>query len=254
MYWEKCKINYFNSKTQELVKISGFEVQNNNPYWVYISKKSFIDLQNGVPLISALKEYSLDIKEFLISGLAPTTSSIFSFEREPIQIAYVTNAVANSVVFYAMAYLNNKGLTPLEIKNLRIKHSFHNLNNRFFNVDELKASFINQSVFFLNLYKEMNQNDRFENFAENIEQQNRFKEVFKYYNDYISLKRQYNRRIFHNKLECEFMRSDYNEETFHKNTGVFSDREIINKQNYYIVDRIYLTELKMRLCKICGNE
>lgn len=254
MYWEKCNIGFFNSGSKELVKISGLEVQNEKPFWVYISKEAFDNLQKGIPLRTALKDYSLDIREFLISGFAPTKNSIFSFEREPIQTAFVTNAVANSVVFYAMAYLNNKGLTPIEIKNLRIKYSFENLNNKFFNMDELKASFVNQSVFFLNLYKEMNENDRFENFAENLEQQNRFKEVFKHYNDFISLKRQYNRRVFHDKLECEFMRSDYNEETFHKNTGVFSEREIINKQHYYTVDRMYLTELKMRLCKICGKE
>lgn len=167
--------------------------------------------------------------------------------------AYVTNAVANSVVFYAMAYLNNKGLSPEEIKVLRLKYSFENINKRFFNMDELKNSFVNQSAFFLNLYKEMNENDRFEHFAENLEQQNRFKEIFKHYNDSISLKRQYNRRIFHNNLECEFMRSDYNEETFHKNTGVFSEKKILKDQHYYIIDEEYLNQLNMRLCKICAK-
>lgn len=253
MFWEKCNIGYFNSGSTELVKISGLEVLNNKPFWVYISKEAFDKMQNGVSLGTALKDYSLEIREFLISGCAPTESSIFSFQRVPIQTAFVTNAVANSVVFYAMAYLNNKGLSPTEIKNLRIRYSFKNLEKRFFNMEELKHSFVNQSVFFLNLYKEMNENDRFEHFAENLEQQNRFKEVFRNYNDFISLKRQYNRRVFHDKLECEYMRSDYNEETFHKNTGVFSEKEIIKKQNYYTVDKVYLIELKMRLCKLCGK-
>lgn len=254
MYWEKCNIGYFNSGSKELVKISGLEVQNKKPFWVYISKEAFDNLQNGIPLRVALKDYSLDIREFLISGFAPTENSIFSFQREPIQTAYVTNAVANSIVFYAMAYLNNKGLSATEIRNLRLRYSFENLEKRFFNMDELKHSFVNQSAFFLNLYKEMNENDRFEHFAENLEQQNRFKEVFRNYNDFVSLKRQYNRRVFHDKLECEFMRSDYSEEAFHKNTGVFSEKDIVKNQQYYTVDRTYLTELNMRLCKKCGKQ
>ncbi|MBS1537906.1 MAG: hypothetical protein JST20_09175 [Bacteroidetes bacterium] len=251
MFWEKCNIGYLNFGSKELVKISGLEIQNEKPFWVYISKKAFINLQNGTPLKTALKDYSLDIREFLISGLAPTNNSIFSFQREPIQIAYVTNAVADSVVFYAMTYLNNKVLSQIEIKNLRKRYSFENLEKRFFNMEELKSSFVNQSAFFLNLYKEMNENDRFENFAKNLEQQNRFRDIFRNYNDFISLKQQYNRRVFHDKLECEFMRSDYSEETFHKNTGVFSEKELIN---YYTVDRVYLNELNMRLCKKCGKE
>lgn len=254
MFWEKCNISYFSSSSEELVKISGLEVQNKKSFWVYISKEAFSDLQNRIPLGTALKDYSLDIREFLISGFAPTENSIFSFQRDPIQTAFVTNAVANSVVFYAMAYLNNKGLSPLEIKNLRLKYSFENLDKRFFNMEELKETFVNQSAFFLNLYREMNENDRFEHFAENLEQQNRFKEVFRNYNDFISLKCQFNRRVYHDKLECQFMRSDYSEETFHKNTGVFSEKELIKNQHYYMVDRFYLNELNMRLCKVCGKE
>lgn len=251
MFWEKCNIKYFNSGSKVLVKVSGLEVQNKTPYWVYIAKDSFDNLQNGVPLQTALKNYPLDIKEFLICGLAPTKDSIFTFKREPIQTVFVTNSVANSVVFYAMVYLNNKGLSPIEIKNLRLKYSFGNLEKRFFNMEELRESFVKQSAFFLNLYKEMNKNDRFENFAENLEQQNRFKEIFRYYSNFIALKRQYNRRVFHNNLECDFMRSDYSEEIFHENTGVFSEKDLIKNQQYYSVDKGYLNDLNMRLCKMC---
>lgn len=253
MFWESCNIFYFNSGTRQFVKISGLEALNSKSHWVYISKDEFIKLQNGTPINIALKNYPLDIREFLISGLAPMSESFFCFERDPLQKAYITNAVANSVVFYAMTYLNNKGLSPNEIKNLRLKYSIANLDNRYFKMEELKTSFINQSAFFLNLYKEMNENDRFENFADNLSQQNRFKEIFRNYNDFNSLKRQYNRSIFHNKLECQFMRSDYEEDTYHKNTGVFTEKTITKKQNYYTIDRIYLTELKMRICKKCEN-
>lgn len=170
------------------------------------------------------------------------------------ETAYVTNAAVNFVVFCAAAYLNNKGLNPTEIKTLRLKYLFDNPDKQYFNMNELKNSFVNQSSFFLNLYKEMNENDRFKYFTENLGQQNRFKEVFKNYNDFPSLMRQYNRRIFHNNLECEFMRSDYNEESFHQNTGVFSGEGILKDQQYYTIDGSYLNELNMRLCKICAKE
>lgn len=254
MFWEKCNIGYLMINSKELVKISGIDVLYKKPYWVYISKDAFIDLQNKSPLNIALKDYSLEIKEFLISGISPSTNHFFLHERAPLQTAFITNSVANSIVFYAMAYLNNKGLNPSEIKNLKLKYSFENFEKDFFNMDELKKSFINQSAFFLNLYKEMNENDRFEHFVKNLELQNRFKDVFKNYEDFNSLKKQYKRRVYHNKLECEFMRSDYDGEIFHKNTGVFAEKELIKNQNYYIVDREYLNELNMRLCKICERE
>ncbi len=254
MYWEKCNISFLISGSIELVKISGLEVQNKKAFWVYISKEAFDNLQNGIPISTALKDYSLEIREFLICGFSSSVNHIFSYQREPLQTAFVTNAVSNSLVFYAMAYLNNKGLTAMDIKNLRLKYSLENLEQQLFNKDELKTSFVNQSAFFLNLYKEMNENDRFEHFAENLEQQNRFKEVFRNYDNLASLKSQYNRRIFHDKLECEFMRSDYNEEAFYKNTGIFSEKDFVEKQQYYVVNRTYLTELNMRLCKICGKQ
>ena len=174
MFWERCYIGYFNSGADQFVKVSGFEALNRKSYWVYISKDDFIQLQDGIPINIALKKYPINVREFLISGFAPTSDSILNFEREPIQNAYVTNAVANSVVFYAMAYLNNKGLSPTEIKNLRLRYSFENLDNCYFKMEELKNSFVNQSAFFLNLYKEMNENDRFEHFAESLNQKNRF--------------------------------------------------------------------------------
>ncbi|MDH6357984.1 hypothetical protein [Parabacteroides sp. PF5-9] len=233
------------------MKISGLEVQNKKSYWVYISKESFANLLNGMPINIALKNYSLDIKEFLICGFAPTSDSIFVSKRIPIQKAFITNAVANSIVFYAITYLNNKGLSLSEIRDIKAKYSFKNIETRFFCIDELKASFINQSVFFLKLYQEMNNNNCFEYFVDYLEQQNRFKDVFKHYKDPLSLKIQYNRRIFHDKLECFLMRSNYEEETFHKNTGVFNENNILKSQNYYIIDKQYLLELRMRLCKSC---
>jgi hypothetical protein len=251
MFWEKCNIGYVKQGLDELVKISRPEALDEQPYCVYISKEAFAMLQREVPLSNALEGYSLDIKEFLISGFEPIRLPTYIGLEGNINTAYVTNAVANSVVFYAMAYLNNKGLSSIEIKKLRIKYSLGNLESRHFSADELKQSFVNQSIFFLNLYKDMNEHDRFEYFAENLELQNRFNEVFRNYNNFLSLKRQYNRRVFHDNIECAYMRSDYNEKTFHRNTGVFKEKDIIKNKDYYMVDGGYLTELNMRLCIIC---
>jgi hypothetical protein len=253
MYWEKCKVDYFSTWSGEFVKITGSDNLNKSEYGIYLPRHNFDELLNRVPMNQALSGYPLDIKEFLICGYAPSKLSILLLEEENNQIAYVTNAVANSIVFYAMAYLNNKGVTPQEIKRLRIKYSFENLNADKFTPEEVKNSFINQSAFFLNLYKYMNENDRFEKFAENLEQQKRFKEVFSNYENFVALKTNYNRRIFHNKLECESMRHHYVEEQFHLNTGVFAEKTITDKPLYYSIDRKYLEAVRMRLCKVCGE-
>jgi len=249
MYWEKCDILTFSRGATCLVKISGKEKNiGENIFYVYITEKAYEELVDGLPIRKALKDYPYEIKEFLMSGLAPHHPIKKTLERP----AYITNAVANSVVFYAMAYLNNNGLTPTEIKTMREKYSFSNLDDCLFNRDELKLSFIKQSAFFLNLYKEMMENDRFADFAENLEKQNRFKEVFRNYEDSLMLNNQFKRRIFHDKLECPYMRSDYNEDTvFFANTGVFTEEELLHNQKYYIVNTDYLKEMGMRICKGC---
>ena len=88
-------------------------------------------------------------------------------------------------------------------------------------------------------------------FAESLEQQNRFNSVFKKYKNSFNLLEQYNRRIYHNKLECNYIRNDYEEETFHKNTGVYLEKQKLSRQHYHQVDAHYLNEINMRLCKIC---
>tara|TARA_Y100001970_G_scaffold213421_1_gene260851 strand:+ start:996 stop:1763 length:768 start_codon:yes stop_codon:yes gene_type:complete len=251
MFWEKCKISFFEKSSREFVKIYGYEVVNKTPYWVYIEKKHFEILRQGSPINIALKDYSQEIREFLIAGFAYSTDSIFTFNREPIPKAFITNAVAKSVAFYAQAYLNNKGLPPDKIKELRKNFSFNNLEKRNFTIEELKSKFVEQSVLFLNIYKEMNENNTFKKFAESLEQQNRFNSVFKKYKNSFNLLEQYNRRIYHNKLECNYIRNDYEEETFHKNTGVYLEKQKLSRQHFHQVDAHYLNEINMRLCKIC---
>lgn len=252
MFWKNCHYTHFPNNFGEFVKISGIEVEYNSQYWVYITKGEYEKLIEGQSLENVLENYSKEILDFLRTGNAPMFKNPINGIMTPIHKAYVTNAVANSVVFYAMMYLNYMGLTPNQIRDLRIKYSLGNLNQKKFTLDELREKFINQSAFFMNLYSYMNENDRFENFADNLQQQNTFKEVFKYYKDSEALKRQYSRKIFHTKFECYAMRNDYEEENFHQNTGIFTEKkQDAKKQEYYMVEMPYLETLNMRVCKKC---
>ena len=47
-----------------------------------LSKEAFKGLQNKTPLNITLKDYSLEIKEFLITGIAPSTNQTFFFKKE----------------------------------------------------------------------------------------------------------------------------------------------------------------------------
>lgn len=168
--------------------------------------------------------------------------------------AFVTNATANSVAFYAMAFLNNQGYTPSQISKMREKFQLSNLDKKFFSVDELKECFSKQSAYFLNLYTYMNENDRFERFAENTFQQEIYKSVFRNYESFLQLKNRYRRKIFHTSLECKYMRHDYEEEKYYPNTGVFGEKIEKTQPDYYIVDMDWLINLGMRKCEKCGTE
>ena len=250
MFWKNCSIFHFENSFGKFVKILGIEVQSRKEYWVYLKKNDFNELLEGKEINYALKEYSEEIKEYLVSGKSPIF--VDHNNKTPIYKAYVTNAVASSVVFYAMMYLNNMGLTPSQIKSMREKYSLGNLDRLKFTLEDLRESFLNQSAFFLNLYSHMNENDRFETFADNLEQQNKFKEIFRKYNHASDLKKQYNRKIFHIKFECISMRNHYEEEEFHENTGVFTEKKnALTKAQYYMVEMPYLETLGMRVCLHC---
>ena len=163
--------------------------------------------------------------------------------------AFVTNSTANSVCFFAMAFLNDT-LTPWQIQELRNKLTPNNLKNGKFDIEELKSSFLNQSAYFLNIHARLTENDRFSDFASNLEKQGRLQDVFRKYNSAHSVIRHFNRRIFHVNPQCESMLSDYDEDDGHfDNTGVFG-KDLIKK--YYVVKIDFLNKLKMVLCKKCN--
>lgn len=172
-------------------------------------------------------------REFLISGICHkcqltlfenqvATPVPFSHDKTETK-AYVTNAVARSVAFYAMAYLNNQGYDSKKIEALRREMSLDNMASGRFTIDELLQSFEKQSAFFLNLYRQLSE-DEFLHFAERLMDNQRFFSVFKHYNNVYDLMQHFNRIVYHTTLNCNWMRRDYQEETFHPNTGVFQEK------------------------------
>lgn len=164
--------------------------------------------------------------------------------------AFVTNATANSLCFFAMAYLNNK-LKPEEIRELRTKITPGALSEGRFTIEELRSSFELQSVFFLNMYKLLIDEDRFEEFTNNLDKQNRLKTIFKHYKSAADVIGRYNRRVYHSRSDCVAMLSDFEEDgLFFENTGVFAEKI----KNTYVLSIAYLNELKMTPCKSCFSK
>lgn len=203
---------------------------------------------------------SIRDREFLISGICQNCQIPF-FEQDiaspepvidqtPVAKAYVTNASAQSVAFYAMAYLNNQGYDRNRIQALRRDMSLENMATGRFTIEELLESFEKQSAFFLNLYKQLSEGE-FLRFAEQLMADQGFFRVFKHYDNVYDLMQHFNRTVFHTSLDCEWMRHDYQEETFHPNTGVFHEKVARKAHAYYVINVDYLQELKMRPCKMC---
>lgn len=202
-------------------------------------------------------------REFLISGICHKCQ-VPVFEQDhgtdeppadkiPVTKAYVTNASARSVAFYAMAYLNNQGYDKNKIAALRRDMSLENMATGRFTIEELLESFERQSAFFLNLYRQLSEGE-FLRFAEQLMSDQCFFRVFKRYDNVYDLMQHFNRTIFHTSLECDWMRHDYEEETFHPNTGVFHEKVARKAHAYYVINVDYLQELKMRPCKMCPQQ
>lgn len=166
------------------------------------------------------------------------------------EIVYITNATANSVVFYAYIFLSNLEFANEKINTLRSEYS---TKNGKLDLDKLHKSFINQSVRFINLYSIMRTENNFERAIDDLIENGKINKVFKFDLDKINLIRQFNRKIFHDNYSCKYMRNDYIEKDFYRNTGVFSDDLIKKKHKGYMVEKEYLVKLGMRLCKKCNE-
>jgi len=126
-----------------------------------------------------------------------------------------------------------------------------NLDKGEFTIAELVESFSSQSAYFLNMYSHMNKDDRFLKYVGDLVKKDHFKLIFPNYHDYSVLCNHYNRKVFHNHLDCENMKRDFeSEREFHRNTGVFG-REDETKLKYYSLPEPYLLALGMRQCNNC---
>jgi RNA-directed DNA polymerase len=166
------------------------------------------------------------------------------------EVVFVTNATSNSIVYYAYVFLTNSGYDNSEIDNLRSQ--FVSKKGRI-DFDIIHKSFISQSLNFISLYSIMRSSKNFERIINYLEQTGKFEKIFKFNSDKISVIQQFNRKVFHDEYTCSYMKSDYNEDKFHKNTGVFSDELIKKKYKCYMIEKEYLVNLGMRLCKKCNE-
>ena len=167
--------------------------------------------------------------------------------------AYVTNAVARSIAFYAVQYLNQCGYGEEEIRRLRRELSLENITASPFRIEEVVESFAKQSAYFLNLYQRLIDGE-FYRFVCELSQDGRLASVFRNYADVDDLMAHFNRRIFHSLVECKWMRHDYKEETFHPNTGVFHEKMARGRSPFYVIGIEYLKEMRMRACIMCDPQ
>lgn len=251
MYWIGLIQTKVETPYGDFIKFWGKEIRHQRHYWVYIKIQDCKANKFGRYSITKLSEYSDDVKDFLLKGIAPLKIDIETGAMVVKRKVFITNSTANSVVFYAMTYLNNN-FSLSEIRDLRTIHSFNDfiLNFEF---DELKKSFVEQSDSFLKLYRVLRENDRFEQYIDNIlSDEEKFKSIFSSHYDRLELKRNYHRKVYHEKLECEFMRKDYDvENVFHANTGMFAEKLALHSSGVYSLDDKYLSELGMRPCQAC---
>ena len=231
MYWKSCEIEFFRKSNRDWVKIIGSDVITNKPYWVYIPKANYEKLLAGESINKSLEGFDFSIKNFIAKGIAPKRNSVFMFEREIKKTAYVTNATANSVAFYAWLYISR--CTEEDITQ-----------------DKLKDMFLKQSEEFLAIYAKLQRNpDELINRLKKTEYQQYFNNV-----PIVDIPRQFFRKVYHVSLECEYMRSPFEEENrYFPNTGVFFERNLVKGTNYYCLDENYLKELGMRPCKKCQS-
>lgn len=229
MYWQKCKIEYFKKSGRDWVKLIGRDCITNDPYWVYIAKSKYDMLLQGKGINQSLVGVDFSIKNFLANGIAPKTRNFFPFERQVKKLAYITNATANSVAFYAWLYISK--CTKEKITQ-----------------DCLKEMFLKQSEKFIAIYTKLLHNpDELINNLNKQEYHQFFKDV-----SIVDIPKHFFRKVYHVTLECESMRSPFEEDNkYFANTGVFFENNLMNGTTYYCLDEQYLKELGLRQCKMC---
>ena len=215
-------------------------------YQVYLTKEDYLKVKGG----KKPEELQIPIEtiNFILHSKIPRDEN-----GNIINTGYVTNATANSVVYFALSFLNSNFFSVEQIKRLRLKYSIGNFIDGRFNKDEILNSFLVQSAFYLNLHTYMTENDRFENFLNELDKQKLFHQYYRHYDSPSHLMKNYERKIFHTQLDCDSMTSDYSKnDVFHQNTGVFSNKVITKNVGFYALNSAYLLNLGMKCCEKCN--
>jgi hypothetical protein len=164
-------------------------------------------------------------------------------------LAYITNATSNSVVYYAYAFLRHSQFSDPEIRQLRDLFSSE---SKRIDYEMLKDNFINQSAYFIRLYDYMTNLGRFVSFYNGMEEHQR-NSVFRFGFE-GSGPSPYMRFVYHNDMNCELIKKDYDEEDgHHKNTGVFYGTALKFEYKGYMVSRKLLNQFGMRPCMNCSK-
>lgn len=180
----------------------------------------------------------------------------YEFEEQPVlpkdnNFVYVTNATARSIVYYAYIFLKESGYSNTEIKNYN--NAFLDFNNKL-SFEKMLLSFQEQSAYFISLYSYMTQNKRFDIFVQKLEERKILNQIFNFEQNVTGVMHKFNRKIYHSSFYCNKIINDYNENgKFHKNTGIFFERDMINNSNLYMLNRSFLENLNMRACLVCDN-
>jgi len=166
-------------------------------------------------------------------------------------VAYVTNATANSIVYYVYNFLIQSGYSESEIADL--KKRFKNEQDDV-SFEMLLGDFKNQSAYFFKLITLISSKEETNLFGQDTSNMGLFNSSK--YNRITRPKAvQYFRRVFHTSPLCQQIQSDYDEKDGKfRNTGVFSEQLVIKKPQFYVLQREFLEKLGMRVCRVCGSD
>ena len=164
------------------------------------------------------------------------------------ELAYITNATAKTVVYYAYMFLKHCGYTDFRVAALRSELSIDSKAG----LKGMLRSFEKESAYFINLYLYMREENRFAEFTNSLSV-DVFKRLFKFNENAESLNLYFDRRIFHVAPKCNAARKDYDDGIkYEANTGIFLDG-VDDSKGTYIIRRTFLQQLGMRACLRCDS-
>jgi RNA-directed DNA polymerase len=243
-------------------------------YWIWYFKKSDIDVEISDEVLVKLLDdtsakywYTNKSIQGKLSYVGDTLGkshpkyirlcdqykALFTLENRFLNLqpnpdlVFVTNATSKSIVYYAYSFLKHAGYNFEKLNSIIRNLQLGEISNWKEIQRKLQNSFINHSVYFLSLYQLMQETKDLGSAISNSYEVKDWKSLIDNLNEGL-----YQRRVFHPNPSCSYLRSDYEEETVHKNTGVFGEIDSIINTKFYLVDKGYLINLGMRTCKICG--